>query len=213
MPCADPMRVIVGDGQAAGLRAVVAAIRERPELELVGSLSSGPAAVTAIAALRPDVAVLAVPLPGLSRQRLLELAGGSGSSTRFVFVSDDVDGAVIFRALAGGAAGYVGKDIGAAALSDAVLAVALGETVLSASVRSRLALAIRDRDSRHQGITQREREVLALAANGRTTSQIAAGLDIASATVKAHLASIYHKLDVSDRTSAVATAIRRGLLE
>src|SRR4051794_9185669 len=190
------------------LGAVVAAIRGRPELELVASVSSSAAAVTAIAALRPDVAVVGVPLPGLDREQLLELAGGSRSPTRLVFVSDEVDSAVIFGALAGGAAGYLAKDVDAGALGDAVLAGARGETVLSAGVQSRLAVAIRGRGTRARGgITPRERDVLALAAEGRSTSQIAARLNIASATVKAHFASIYHKLEVSDRSSAVATAI------
>jgi two-component system nitrate/nitrite response regulator NarL len=77
-----------------------------------------------------------------------------------------------------------------------------------------LAGAIRQRDVHDRpALTSRERAVLALAAEGCSTREIAARLNVASATVKTHLQSIFTKLDVSDRTSAVAAAIRRGLLE
>jgi DNA-binding NarL/FixJ family response regulator len=96
----------VADGRPLLLEAIAAAIRLRPELELVASAASAADAVTAIATLRPDVAVLDLPLPGLSRSELFELAGSNGAQTRLVLLCDDVDGDLIFRALAGGAVGF-----------------------------------------------------------------------------------------------------------
>ncbi len=131
-----------------------------------------------------------------------------------LFLSAHVERDVVYAALAGGAAGYLSKGANGEALRDAILAVADGETVLSPDVQRELALAIRHRDAHERsGLTPREHAVLALAAEGLATREIAMRLDVASATIKTHLQSIYHKLDVSDRASAVASAIRRGMLE
>jgi two-component system nitrate/nitrite response regulator NarL len=195
------------------LEAVVEAIRERPELEVVGSARNGRDAAAAVLELEPDVAVLDMRLRGLSGQAVLELAIGRRSKTRFLFLSAHVESDIVFEALARGAAGYLSKEVDREAICSAVVAVAEGETVLSLDVQKNLAGAIRKRTSAERVLlTPRERSVLALAAEGLSTSEIAARLSVASATVKTHLQSIYTKLDVPDRTSAVASAMRRGLL-
>jgi two-component system, NarL family, nitrate/nitrite response regulator NarL len=211
---AHPTRVCVADGQPVFLQAIAAAIRQRPDLELVASSASAADALTAIATLRPDVALLSLPLPGLGRAQLLELADSCGAQTRLLLLCDDVDGELVVQALARGVAGVVSKDIDGAAIMDAVIGVDDGETVLSRAVQAALAQAIRQRvTSDRPDLTSREREILALAADGRSTRQIAAGLKLAPSTVKAHFRSICHKLDVPDRTSAVAAAIRGRLLD
>jgi two-component system, NarL family, nitrate/nitrite response regulator NarL len=206
--------VYLADDHPMFLEAIVEALGERPELEVVGSASSGPDAVAGIDRLQPDVAVLDMRLRGLSGQDVLDAATARGTATRIIFLSAHIESDLVYRALAGGAAGYLSKDVDRDAVCEAVLAVARGETVLSGEVQGRLAGAIRDRDAPDRpALTPRERAVLALAAEGCSTPQIATRLNVASATVKTHLQSIYTKLDVADRTSAVATALRRGLLE
>src|SRR4051812_24403025 len=195
------------------LAAVVDAIRERPEFEVVGSSGNGVDAAAAVLDLRPDVAVLDMRLRGLSGQEILDLATERHSSTRFLFLSAHVESDVVFDALARGAAGYLSKEVDRDAICSAVSAVAEGETVLSLEVQRNLARAIRKRSGAEQPVlTPRERAVLSLAAEGLGTRDIAHRLGVASATVKTHLQSVYAKLDVPDRTSAVATALRRGLL-
>lgn len=196
------------------LEAVVQAIRERPELEVVGSAGNGHDAAAAVLELQPDVAVLDMRLRGLSGQEILELANERHSTTRFLFLSAHVESDVVFEALARGAAGYLSKEVDRDAICSAVVAVAEGETVLSLDVQKNLAGAIRKRNSGERTVlTARERAVLALAAEGLATREIAVRLGVASATVKSHLQSVYSKLDVPDRTSAVASAMRRGLLD
>ncbi len=143
---------------------------------------------------------------------------GHGLSTTGVW-SGDIVGLVLAGRLDRGsaplaeAAGFLSKAVARDAIGGAIAAVARGEIVLSPDVRASLAGALRERDGQHAPVlTPRERAVLALAAEGRSTGEIAAILSVRSATVKAHLRSIYTKLGVSDRTSAVAAAIRRGLL-
>src|SRR3954452_1886650 len=196
------------------LEAVAGAIRERPELDLVGSATDGADAVAGISQLQPDVAVLDMRLPALSGQAVLRIIGVRSERTRVLFLSAHIESELIYAAMASGAAGYLSKDVDREAICDAIVAVAEGATVLSPDVQRMLAIAIRERDAQYRAaLTSRERAVLALAADGHSTRGIAAHLNVGSATVKTHLQSVYNKLGVSDRASAVAAAMRRGLLE
>jgi two-component system nitrate/nitrite response regulator NarL len=196
------------------LQAVVAAICEQPELELVGSATNGADAVTEALALEPDVVVLDMRLPGLNGHEVLALVTGRLPGTRVLFLSAHIESDTVYSALAGGAAGYLSKEVDREAISAAIAAVARGETVLSPEVQHELAGAIRRRDGHERpGLTPREHAILALAAEGLSTREIATRLSVGSATVKTHLQSIFHKLDVQDRASAVAVAMRRGMLE
>jgi two-component system nitrate/nitrite response regulator NarL len=214
VPSVERIRVYVADDHPMFLEALVDAVRERRELEVVGAASNGRDAVAGITSLKPDVAILDMRLRGLSGQEVLELVGVDGSRTRFLFLSAHIDSDLVYSALARGAAGYLSKEIDRDDICEAVVAVAQGETVLSPEVQRNLAGAIRHRDLHARPLlTPRELAVLSLVAEGLATREIAARLRVASATVKTHLQSIYHKLDVPDRTSAVAAALRRGLLE
>jgi len=209
-----PVRVFLADDHPIFLEAVASAIRERADMELVGEARTGPDAVAGIRELRPDVALLDMRLRDLTGLDVLELAAGDGTRTRVVFLSAHVDSELVYAALAGGAAGYLSKEMDRETIWEAILAVAAGEHYLSGDVQRELADAIRRRDAHERpALTARERTVLALAADGNSTREIAHRLGVASATVKTHLQSIYHKLDAPDRASAVAVAIRRGMLE
>jgi two-component system nitrate/nitrite response regulator NarL len=205
--------VYIADDHPMFLEAMAAAIRERPDLELVGLAATGDEAAADVSELKPDVAVLDLRLRGLSGLSVLEQAKARRSRTRFLFLSAHVESDVVFDALALGAAGYLSKEIDRDAICDAIVAVANGETILSADVQRNLAGAIREHNRAERPVlTLREHAVLALAAQGLSTRQIAVRLNVASATVKTHLQSVYTKLDVPDRTSAVASAMRRGML-
>jgi two-component system, NarL family, nitrate/nitrite response regulator NarL len=206
--------VYLVDDHPMFLEAVAGAIRERPELELVGTAADGAAAVAGITELQPDVAVLDMRLPGFSGQEVLRIVATRSARTRVLVLSAHIESELVYAALARGAAGYLSKDIDREAICDAIVAVAGGATVLSPDVQQRLAEAIRGRDAHDRpSLTSRESAVLALAAEGYATREIAARLNVGSATVKTHLQSVYSKLGVSDRASAVAAAMRRGLLE
>lgn len=214
MPSSDPVRVFLADDHPIFLGALASAIRERADMELVGEARSGPDALAGIRELQPDVALLDVRLRGLTGLHVLELAVAEGTRTRFVFLSAHVDSELVYVALAGGAAGYLSKEMDRETIWEAIVAVAAGEHFLSGDVQRELSRAIRRRDGYERpALTARERMVLALAADGHSTREIALRLGVASATVKTHLQRIYHKLHAQDRASAVAVAIRRGMLE
>ncbi len=196
------------------MQALVDAIRQHPDLELAGAATTGPEALEGIRAAAPDVAVLDMELPALDGREVLEHAAGDGLRTRFLFLTSDMGSGHVYAAVAAGASGYLSKTVDGDAICDAITAVAAGEVVLSPEAQSTLAGAIREREAHERpALTARERTVLSLCAEGLSTREIAIRLGVASGTVKAHLQSIYHKLDVPDRTSAVAAALRRGLLE
>jgi two-component system, NarL family, nitrate/nitrite response regulator NarL len=196
------------------MQALVDAIGERPDLELAGAASTGPEALREIRTLAPDVAVLDMRLPTLDGRQVLAQAASAGVRTRFLFLTSDMRSGLVYAAVAAGASGYLSNTVDRDAICDAIAAVAAGGVVLSPEAQSKLAGAIREREAHEPPtLTARELAVLSLCAEGLSTRDIAVRLGVAAATVKTHLQSIYHKLDVPDRASAVAAALRRGLLE
>jgi two-component system, NarL family, nitrate/nitrite response regulator NarL len=208
------IRVVVADDHPVYRDGIVRAVKERPELELVGEVATGTEALEMIAAVRPDVAILDMRMPGLEGRRLLKAIEREGIPTRVLFVSAYLDSETVFAAIGGGARGYLSKEAGRRQICEAVSAIARGETVLAPEVHAGLAreIQLRTRDDRPV-LTPREQEVLKLTADGLSAADIGERLYLSPATVKTHLQHLYGKLGVSDRAAAVAEAMRRGLLE
>ncbi len=214
MSPAGRVSVLVAEDHPLFREAVVRAVRERPELELVGEAADGRAALDAIRALRPQVAVLDWKMPGLDGLQVLRAVDREGLPTRVVLLSAFLDGALAYQAVAAGAAAYLTKDADRRRIQETVLAVSRGEVVLAPEIQAGIATEIRQR-GRPEGpaLSEREREVLGHIAHGRSAPEIARRLFLSPATVKGHLQSLYEKLGVNDRAAAVAEAMRRGLLE
>ena len=190
------VRVLAAEAEPLYRDAVIRAIRERPELELVGSAGDGREALDAIGASRPDA------------------VARDGLGTRLVMIAARPEPGQVYSALADGAAGYLTKDADARELCDAITAVARGATVLSPGLQGGVADEIRHRAPRTRPLrTERELQTLGLIAEGLTAPAIGATLHLSTATIKTHLHHIYEKLGVSERAAAVAEAMRRGLLE
>ena len=206
--------VLVADDHPVYREGIVRAVKERPELELVGEVATGREALELITALRPDVAILDMMMPGLDGRRVLNAIERERIATRVLFVSAYLDSEIVFAAIGGGARGYLSKEATRQQICDAVSAIARGETVLAPEVQTGLAreIQLRSNDDRPV-LTAREREVLRLTADGLSAPEIGERLFLSPATVKTHLQHLYGKLGVSDRAAAVAEAMRRGLLE
>jgi two-component system nitrate/nitrite response regulator NarL len=208
------VRVLAADGQPLYRDALTRAIRERPELELVGQAANGREALEAIGARHPDVAVIDRRLTGLSGEQVLNAVARDGLGTRVVLMDAQAEPCEVYAALAEGAAGYLTKEASARELCDAITAVARGRTVLSPELQAGIAGEIRMRAPRDRPVmSARERETLTLIAEGLSAPQIGRALHLSTATVKTHLHHVYEKLGVSERAAAVAEAMRRGLLE
>ena len=190
-----------------GLRGMLDA---EPDLTVVGAAASGEEAVTLAAALTPDVILMDLRMPGLDGVGATERIVRGDSKSKVVVLTTYESDADILRAVEAGAAGYLLKDSSRAELAGAVRAAARGETVLAPSVATRLVRSVRT--PAQPGLSAREVEVLGLVAKGLTNADIGRELHISEATVKTHLLRVFSKLDVSDRTAAVTTAMARGLL-
>jgi DNA-binding NarL/FixJ family response regulator len=190
-----------------GLRGMLEA---EPDLAVVGEASSGVEGVEQAIALRPEIVLMDLRMPGgdgvTATGQILARAPGTRV---MVLTTYDTDRDILL-AIEAGACGYLLKDAAPAELADAVRAAARGETVLSPSVASTLVRQVRR--PAPPALSARETQVLRLVARGSTNADIGRQLFISEATVKTHLLRVFNKLDVADRTAAVTTAMEHGLL-
>jgi two-component system nitrate/nitrite response regulator NarL len=204
----------VADDHPLYRRAVTEAIKSRADLEFVAEAGDGRAVLEIIRAEQPDVALLDIRMPELDGLEVLNAVVRDNLPTRIVFLTAHVDSASAYAAVGAGAAGYLAKEASAETICDAIAAVSRGETVLAPEVQAGIAREIRLRSGEERPVlTGREREILALTADGHSAPDIAEKLTLSPTTVRTHLQHLYDKLGVSDRAAAVAEAMRRGLLE
>jgi two-component system nitrate/nitrite response regulator NarL len=208
------VRVLVADDHPVFRTGLATAIRDRAELELVGEADNGKSALEQIRRLAPDVAVLDLKMPGLDGLEVLRAALREHLGSRIIFLSGYVHGKTVYEAVETGASGYLTKDSRSELICDAIVAVAHGEIVLGPGTHDAIADEIRLRTPADPTpLSEREREILSLAAGGKSATEIADKLFLSPATVKTHLQRVYQKLGVSGRAAAVAEAMRRGLFE
>lgn len=214
MSQAARVRVLIAEEHPLYREGVVRAVKEHVELELVGEAADGREALELIRELRPDVAVLDVKMPGLDGLQVANAVDRDALGTRVLMLSAFIDRQIVFQAVAAGAAGYLSKDADRREITESILAVHRGSTVLAPEVQAGVAAEVRSRwRSNAPALSQRERQVLEMIAEGMSAPEIGRRLFLSPATVKSHLQNLYEKLDVSDRAAAVAEAMRRGLLE
>ncbi len=208
------IRVYLADDHPLFLSSIAGAVGERPTLELVGQARDGRRALEDIRRLLPDVAIVDMRMGGLTGREIVAAATSEALPTRILVLSAYLEDDVVYETLAAGAAGYLSKEMDREEFMDAVATAARGEVVVAPAVQTGLARELRRRDSlARPRLSARELEILTLAAEGKATPEIAAALHLSAATVKTHLQKIYDRLGVSDRTSAVVVAMRRGLLD
>jgi two-component system, NarL family, nitrate/nitrite response regulator NarL len=192
----------------------VRAIRAWPELELVADAGDGREALHAIRERRPDVAVLDRLLGELRGDQVLNAVRRDVLATRVILIAAEPSSEAVYASVAAGAAGYLTTGTDARQLCEAITAVARGRTVLAPELQAGIAGEIRRREVLDRPLlSDRERQALSLIAEGLNAPDIGERLHLSTGTVKSHLTKLYEKLEVSDRAAAVATAMRRGLLE
>lgn len=210
---AAPFSVVVVDDHPVYLEALSRALDQVDDLTLAGTAGDGAEAIELIARVRPDVAVLDVELPVRDGPAVAAELVARQVPTRVLFLSAHRDGATVYDALATGGFGYVTKDASMKEIQDAVRRVASGVRSLGPDVEDQVIGEIQARADRHVvELTDRERAVLELAVQGLTVAAMGRHLHLSPATVKVHLSTLYAKLGVSDRASAVAEALRRGVV-
>ena len=217
-PMADQGRkrvtVVVADDHPLYREGVVRALVASGQIEIVAEAENGREALDQIHEHRPDVALLDYRLPGLDGIAVIHAMTRDGLPTRALLLSAHNESTLVYEALQTGAAGYLSKEAEREQIVDAVLACARGENVVPPDVAAGLVSEIRLR--KHDdapALTPREQEILHLIAAGKSLPEIAKELYLGLTTVKTHVQHLYEKLGVSDRAAAVASAMRRGLIE
>jgi two-component system, NarL family, nitrate/nitrite response regulator NarL len=206
------VRVLVADDHPAMRRALARLVTEHGSFELVGEATDGAEAIEMIAAVSPDVALLDVRMPKLDGLSLLERLRAEAPSVRVLLISGYEDSAIVHEAISRGAAGFLLKESEESEICAAITDVAGGRTVLSMALQSGVLDQIRLRAPEPVTLSPRERELLELATEGITSAEIARRLCLSPNTVKTYWQRLYEKLGANDRASAIAEAIRRGLL-
>jgi two-component system nitrate/nitrite response regulator NarL len=208
-------RVYVADDHPLYRQSLARIIARSGQFELVGEAVDGRSALQEVKAAPPDVLVLDVDMPGLDGLAVLHALVRDEIAVRVLLISGSVDGELVYRALQSGAAGFLTKDEDERAITDAIAAVARGETALGPKSQGAIAQGVRARatEPEHPPLSARERDVLRLTASGLSSLEIGRELHLSPATVKTHLQRIYTKLGVSDRAAAVAEGMRLGMLE
>jgi DNA-binding NarL/FixJ family response regulator len=206
------IRVLVVDDHPIVRQGLVAVLGDEPDLEVVGSAGSAEEALALAERHRPDVALLDLELPGLGGvEAIPRFATASPDTAVLVFTAYNTDERV-FGAIRSGAKGYLLKGAAAEEIARAVRVVYAGGSYLEPRVAAKLVADVRAPRRSRGALSERERSVLRLVAEGLPNKQIARALSITERTVKFHLASAFHKLGAENRAQAVAVASQRGLL-
>lgn len=204
-PAASRLRVVLAEDQGMVRGAFTSLLELEPDVEVVASVEDGDAALAAVAAHRPDVLLTDIEMPGRSGLDVAAELQRTGSPTRVLIVTTFARSGYLRRALDAGVVGYVLKDAPIEQLVAALRKVAAGERV----VDPQLAVAVWDAAD---PLTDRERDVLRLAGDGRPSNEIAAELHLAHGTVRNYLSSAIAKLQARNRVEAARTARERGWL-
>jgi DNA-binding NarL/FixJ family response regulator len=204
----DKIRVLVADDHAVVLEGLVAIIGRQPDMTVVAEAANGREAVDHWLKHRPDVTLLDLRMPVLDGVGAIKEIRRHESSARVIVLTTFDTDTDISTAITAGAKGYLLKDAPREELLACIRRVHSGETVIPPSLLTKLTMTLSS-----ESLTGRELEVLSLLARGKSNKEIAAILSISEATVKAHLRSIFSKLNVLSRTEAIATANRRGLVK
>jgi len=207
------MRVVVADDHALVRQSIVKAVASEEGLEVVAEAANGPDALRAVATHEPGMIVLDIAMPDQDGLAVAEQLRAEHPGTAVLFLSMHDDDASLQRAVALGARGFVSKSASIEELLEALRAVRDGGSYLSANVATRvMELAAGRSRTTDLGLTNREREILALLTEGQRPGDIADALFLSIKTVKNHLTSVYQKLGVETGAQAVAEAYRTGLV-
>ena len=202
------IRILIVDDHLAMRVGLTSILGAQHELEVIGAAANGDEALAMLEQRMTDILLLDLRMQHMDGIVLLgEVVRRRYPLRAIVFTSYETDEDV-YRAVSAGAHGYLLKDSSEQELVDAILAVHSGKSYLPPHIASRLT------DRMHRSsLSMRELEVLEMMAKGLTNKQIAASLGISDHTVRSHVANITEKLNVADRTEAVAIAIKLGVLQ
>jgi len=212
------VRILLGDDHTLVRQGVRKILEEQPDWHIVSEVGDGREAVRQTLALEPDVAVLDIGMPLLNGIEATSQIARRAATTRVLILSMHADEQYVARALEAGATGYLLKDSADADLIGGVAAVATGKSFFSPAVAKlmltdyRRRLAGKTVVDRYELLSEREREIFQLVAEGHSNKEVAELLSISPTTVETHRAHILQKLGVHNTAELVLYAVRRGVI-
>jgi len=214
----EKIRIVIADDHAVVREGTRTLLERESDMQVVGEARDGEEAVNLIEGLKPDVAILDISMPKLSGIEVTKRVKPHQPSLGVLILTAYDNDEYVFALLEAGAAGYLLKDVPGVEIVDAVRSVHAGESVLHPSIARKViqrALTgsvkpLREKDEII--LSDREKEVLKLAAKGLSNKDIADSLCISARTVQGHINKIFHKLSVGSRTEAIFQSVKKGWL-
>ncbi|GAA4632795.1 response regulator transcription factor [Actinoallomurus vinaceus] len=206
------IRVLIADDHPVVRQGLRTFLGVQEDVEVVGEAADGAEAVSRAEALRPDVILLDLKMPGVDGLTALRELRGRGVDARVLILTSVGEREQVLPVVRAGASGYLYKDVDPQALVQAIRAVHDGH-MLFAPEATEAMLTPAPADPGGGALTEREREVLVHIAQGRSNREIARALVVSEKTVKTHVSNILLKLGLQDRTQAALYAVRHGLAD
>jgi DNA-binding NarL/FixJ family response regulator len=203
----SPIRILIVDDHPVVCAGLTSMLSTQPGFEVMGSAASGEEAISILKRSCPNVMLLDLRMPGMDGIAVLKALKEIESPPAVIVLTSFEKEEDIYRSIRAGAQGYLLKDTAESEMVAAITTVDAGERYIPRRISARLANRMLRAD-----LTGRELSILELLADGSTNKEIAGSLNISDNTVRHHVNNIMDKLKVSDRTEAVATAIRNGIL-
>lgn len=206
-PTDQPISILLVESQPLASIGIKTVVSEQPDLKIVGEAISGTEGVSLFRKLQPDIALFGLRTPDLCGVDAVKFIRAEFPKANIIILSDRAGDSEIRRSLENGACGFVLKDAPPEELLNAIRAVARGRRFVSPDVAEVLTENLGAED-----LTRAELRVVEMIVKGASNKEISAALSITENTVKTHLKNIFEKLDVSDRTQAALSVIRRGIV-
>lgn len=211
------VRVLIADDHPIVRKGMRSVLENEPGFKVVGEAEDGTQALEAVENLRPDVLIVDMMMPGHNGLEVIRQAKQYFPALHVLVLSMHKNDAYVAEALNRGASGYILKDTGPTELVEGVKSVISGERYLSKELSEQMVHSYNHgaddfRMDSYETLTNREREILQLAAEGLTSSEIAQRLSISRRTVETHRANLMDKLNLRNQTDLVLYAIKRGIL-
>ncbi|GAA6616914.1 response regulator [Scytonema sp. NUACC26] len=205
----NPIRILIADDHPVVMAGLAAILEIDPEanITVVGQANNGRKVVEMFAQLQPDVALIDLRIPEMDGVEAIKAIRKQFPHARLIVLTTYDSDEDIYRGLQAGAKSYLLKDVPREELLNCIQTVHSGQSFIPPEVGAKLAERMKSPE-----LSKREREVLELMATGKSNLEIAAALHISESTIKTHINNILNKLNVSDRTQAVITALKRGMV-
>lgn len=212
----ERLRVLLVDDHEVVRLGLLTLLEDISWVEVVGEAGSADEAIAAVARLVPHVVVMDIRMPGQSGLVACQQITQQWPQVKVIVLTSYADDDLIFRALQAGASGYVLKQVGNRTLVEALGAVSRGEALLDPTVTQKVISRVRESEQARQAaafqeLSEREMEVLARVAQGKSNAQIAESLSLAEKTVRNHVSAILLKLGLSNRVEAATYAVRHEI--